>query len=236
MSCVKDVGFVCAFLIAVWMVAVMGGPDDGTGDSLGSLSSATIKIPVMNGTNGAQLLDASIFLMPGTGRVLVDIGDAYVDEYRAQPMINNAVIAASTVTGVSFDEHDVVVSFDGVGGAAIKGDSMGAAVACGIAAAAMKKEIVSSVVITGAVRRDGRIIPAGKILDKARALKKEGVDTFLVPAGNAIETNYVERKVCVEGSDCVGVVEKEEIDIGREIGINVIEVANLEDALEYMLK
>ena len=48
--------------------------------------------------------------------------------------------------------------------------------------------------------------------------------------------NYVDRKVCVEGSECVGVVEKEEIDVGREAGIRVVEVENLKEALGYMLK
>ena len=232
MSYGKDVCVVCAFLIGAWIVAVMGG----SGDPLECLSSATIKIPVMNGTRGAQVVDASIFLKHGTGMVLVDIGDAYVDDYKAQPMIKDAVIAAFRVTGIKLDKYDVVVSFDRVDGATIKGDSMGAAVACGVVAAVMKREIVSSAVITGAVRQDGRIMSAGKILDKARALKDEGVDTFLVPVGNAIDVNYVERKVCAEGSDCVGVVEKEEIDVGQVVGIDVIEVANLEDALRYMLK
>ena len=235
MSYGKDIGFVCAFLIAVWMVAVMWSPDADNSNYGGFLSSAKIKVPVMNGTKSAQLVNASIFLMPGTGRVLIDISDAYVDEYKAQPMIKDAVAAAEKVTGMSLDEYDIVISFDG-GGEAIKGDSMGAAVACGIAAAAMKKDIVSSVAITGAVRRDGRIISAGKILDKANALKDDGIDTFLVPIGNAIEVNYTEKKVCVDDSGCRGVVEKEEIDVASEAGINVIEVANLEDALVYMLK
>ncbi|MCK5698488.1 MAG: hypothetical protein KAH93_01465 [Candidatus Aenigmarchaeota archaeon] len=228
MSYGKDIGFVCAFLIAVWMVA-------GNGDYGGYLSSATIKVPVMNGSKGAQVVDASISLVPGTGRVLVDIGDAYVDEYRAQPMIKDAASAGFGIAEACAEEYDVAVSFD-CGGAMIEGESMGAAVAVGIAAAAMGREVMPSVAITGAIRQDGRILSAGKILDKARALKKEGVETFLVPEGNAIDTNYVERKVCAEGSECVGVVEKEEIDVGREVGINVIEVANLEDALEYMLK
>jgi len=235
MSYGKDVCVVCAFLIGAWMVAVMGSPDSGTGNSPEYLSSAKIKVPVMNGTKSAQLVNASVFLMPGTGRVLVDIGDAYVDEYKAQPMIKGAVAAAEKVTGISLDESDIVISFD-CGGAAIKGDSMGAAVACGIAAAAMNKEIVSSVAITGAIRRDGRIMSAGKILDKAKALKDGGVETFLVPAGNAIEVNYTEKKVCSDDTGCRGVVEKEEIDVGQEAGINVVEVANLEDALRHMLR
>ncbi len=58
-----------------------------------------------------------------------------------------------------------------------------------------------------------------------------------MPVGSSVERKYTDKKVCTEsGINCILITETQDIDIEKEVGINVIEVKNLYDAMIYMQK
>lgn len=194
---------------------------------------STIEIPVIDADGEAQMVSAHVSLVPGTGRILLDLGESYIGYHQAQPAIRNSVLAAQKATGISLGSHDVIISFSGAGNS-IEGDSLGAPLAIAVSQALMNQNLTGLVTATGTVSSDGKIGPVGKIFEKAKAAKSGGLDMILVPPGSSFETAYTEKKVCTDSGNCSLMIEKKEIHLEKETGIRVIEVYNISEALKYI--
>ncbi|MCK4968741.1 MAG: hypothetical protein KAS12_06810, partial [Candidatus Aenigmarchaeota archaeon] len=93
--------------------------------------------------------------------------------------------------------------------------------------------------MTGTINHDGVIGPAGKIIEKASAAKQAGSVNFLVPLGSSSELNYTQSEFCNTWGTynyCQPEFAPKIINISEFVGINVIEVNTVDEALEYFLE
>ena len=88
------------------------------------------------------------------------------------------------------------------------------------------------------INEDGTIGEVGGLLEKARAAKDIGAQRFLVPTGQSIEIRLVPEEICTEQLGflfCQTKYKKEQINIGEDAKIDVIEVKNIQEAMPYFL-
>ena len=93
--------------------------------------------------------------------------------------------------------------------------------------------------MTGTINHNQIIGPASKVHEKAMAAKMIGASTFLVPKGYSTELNYTESEFCnMWGSYeyCQSEITTHVIDIAQETGIDVYEVATIDEAMSYFFK
>ena len=121
----------------------------------------------------------------------------------------------------------------------IAGPSAGAPLAVSIIAALENKTLDSETMITGTISSDGTIGRVGAIAQKAAIAKEEGAKKFLVPEGQATDKQTKRERLCSN----IGSVQYCEIkyvpktlNIGESIGIEVIQVSNVQEALKHFIE
>ncbi len=102
--------------------------------------------------------------------------------------------------------------------------------------AALKNlSIRDDVYMTGMIYPDGYIGPVGGLKYKLEAAAKNGAKIFLIPQGQRI--TYVEekkiRRVGIISYIEVGYKELDLVEYGKKLGVDVYEVATLNDALKF---
>ena len=165
----------------------------------------------------------------GTGRVFIDIdeGAPFVAN-ETQTSIKIALQVArrfsdATANGVS--TSDLFYSLK-ARTLEVGGSSAGAAITIGTIALLEGRQLNESVAISGSIRPDGSIGLVGGILEKARALKRKGIVTFLVPVGESIQETQV-----TSGTQTTVQI----VNISQETGMNVVEVPNIRQAYYQMV-
>ncbi len=194
-----------------------------------------MKLPAVDKEGVGQLADLTVESRPGQGRVYIGFEESPIINADTQSSLRIALDVARRISKIDTKNIDVSYTFltqsDVVGG-----KSAGAAASIGTLAALENAAIRKDVLITGTVEADGAIGPVGKILEKAKAAKKAGFTTFLVPAGEAVQNVAVEecqKRTTSRGSvtECYSTVKK--VDVGKETGISIIEVASVADAYRH---
>lgn len=170
----------------------------------------------------------------GTGKVLVNIENLlfWID---TQNSIRTAKNFAEKITKINTSNLDLIYTIE-VNASIIGGPSAGSAIAIATIFALTQKEFKKDVVITGTIDEEGNIGKVGAIKEKCLAAKKFGAKICLVPKGQAKEYELIPRKECSRIGNfefCRITYETKEIDVSKEIGINVIEVSNINEALKY---
>lgn len=128
---------------------------------------------------------------------------------------------------------------------AVGGRSAGAAAAIASIALLEGRQLRNDTLITGALEPDGRITRVGRVLDKARAAKKDGYSLFLVPVGESVESvsRTLQNQSCtteyVDGTPFTSCRTQsttliEPVNVSEEAGISVVEVANVSQAYALM--
>jgi len=120
----------------------------------------------------------------------------------------------------------------------IEGPSAGAAMGIATILELQNKPINNYVTITGTLSDDGKIGPISGIVAKGEAAKAAGMNLFLVPKGQKLYTNYKEEKKCenyILRTICWTETKPEKVDVEEEVGIKVVEVDNVEQALKYFI-
>ena len=106
------------------------------------------------------------------------------------------------------------------------------------------KNIRRGVVITGTINPDGSIGKVAGILEKAKAVADSGYKTFLVPKGQS-KINYyekvVEKQPTVFGFTLLNTrYVRRTIDLKdvaeKEWGLDVEEVSNIDEAMQYVFE
>ena len=195
-----------------------------------------IKVPAVDKEGNGVITTIVVEVMPGIGRTLVDINNLlfWAD---TQESIRKARDVAANYTGLDLNNYDLIYHIY-ANASVVGGPSAGAAITVVTIAALLDKNIRPDVMITGAINYDGTIGPVGDILSKAKVAKENGANLFLVPLTQGKETMYEEREVCKKYGN-VEYCTKEQIpkiiDIGQEVGISVIEVKDINEALNYFL-
>ncbi len=183
-----------------------------------------------NGVGKASLLVTE--KRPGSGLVLVNIGDILAD-YETQYSARVAARVASNYTGKKLDGLDIIYNIES-NASVVGGSSAGSAMAIATISLLENKELNGSIAITGSLNNDGTLGSASGIKQKANAAKGEGVRLLLVPKGSKYDIiNYIDEREC----ESIGSVEYCEIKrIERSnLDIELKEVETIKDALQYFL-
>ncbi len=155
---------------------------------------AASRIPVLavrSDNNEGVFTYVDVEIRPGKERVLINT-NPFVEpdtQYSAETAVNISQGYAQT----SLKDRDVIITFS-ADTLLVGGPSAGAAMTIALIAAMKGKMLGNDVAITGTIEANGRIGPVGGVLQKAEAAAKEGVKTFLVPAGES-QLQYYEQRV-----------------------------------------
>ena len=152
-----------------------------------------------------------------------------------QQSIQTARDVALKITNVDMDNYDIAYSISS-DASVVGGPSAGAAQTIATVAALENKTLNDDIVITGTIEPDGSIGEVGGVLEKANAAKDIGADIFLVPLGQSQETYLKPQENCTRRAGfifCETTYKTITVNIGKDAGISIIEVGNIEDALKY---
>ena len=166
-----------------------------------------IKIPAVDNEGNGVMATLKVEVIPGRGRALTNINQILF-WVDTQHSIRTALRVAQNITKVTI-------------------------------AALTNKTLNKNVTITGTINHDGSIGPVGGIVAKGKAAKKYGMKLFLVPLGQSYQTVYQEVKHCEKYgfmTFCTTEIKPKKVDVAKEIGIEVREVENVQEALKYFVK
>jgi len=205
-------------------------------DDAANSSFSTISIPAVDQDGDGLTTILTVQVVPGSGRVLANI-DRLLFWTDTQNSIRTSRSVAAEVTGMNLSEYDIIYTIE-TNATSVEGPSAGTALTIATIAALERKEIDNTVLITGAINHDGTIGPVGEILQKAIAAKEAGYRLFLVPLMHSEQITYQTKKFCEPvGPSQICTTERipNKISIAEETGIEIVEVQDIQEALEYFL-
>jgi predicted S18 family serine protease len=199
-------------------------------------SFAAVTIPAVDRDGNGITTRMFVQALPGSGRVLTNI-DRLLFWVDTQNSIRRATQVAENVTGINLTEYDIIYAIE-ANASVIGGPSAGAAITIATIAALQNVSINESVMITGSVNHDGSVGPVGNVMEKAVASKEAGAELFLVPMTQSSEVTYKTREYCEKigwVDFCTTETYPVKVNIEEDAGIDVEEVMDIEDVMEYML-
>ncbi|MGC8993534.1 MAG: S16 family serine protease [Candidatus Aenigmatarchaeota archaeon] len=194
-----------------------------------------IYVPAVDNEGKGIASVLKVGIKPGSGKVLVDINQIlfWLD---TQQSIQTAKRVAQEITKVDLSKFDLIYSIEDINATVVEGPSAGAALTIATIAAIEGKELNNKISITGTINPDGSIGPVGGIIPKAEAIKEIGGETFLVPKGQGTQVNYIPEEKCEQigyFTFCTTTYKKKIENVGKVVGINVVEVSNIKEAMSY---
>ncbi|MBI4406608.1 hypothetical protein HY571_01715 [Candidatus Micrarchaeota archaeon] len=214
------------------------------------LERITLSLPGVTPDNRGITTSLTVERINGSGRAFINIGESQPSlSQETQGSFQNAVRVARRFDQEAtrrFATSDVLYSF-GTETEGLAGSSAGAAMAVATIALLKGQELNTSVAITGSVNTDGAVGKVGGIVEKAHALRRQGVRLFLIPPGESITENVrvYNVEVCTEQQLSSGVLrnchterrlEISSSNVTAESGISVAEVSSVADAYALMVK
>lgn len=188
--------------------------------------------------NGEGLLgNLSVTVRKGTGLILVSINDVLAG-FDTQYSARVAAQAASDYTMKSIENLDIIYHIK-TSAPLVSGMSAGGAMAIGTVAALEDRSLKEGVIMTGTIDEFGNIGAVGGVFEKAQVAKEKGMMLFLVPPGQATGITYKQIKDCDQRgsfSFCKISYEPVFVDISEQVGIQLLEVENIEEAVKFILK
>lgn len=173
----------------------------------------------------------------GQGLVLVNVNDVLAD-VTTQYSARLASMVASNYTKIDVSHLDIIYNLQSEAGV-VAGQSAGSIMAVSAIAALQGKELRDDVIITGSITAEGDVVNAGGLRAKAEAAKEGHATIFLVPAGSGssvMNITRTERCTSYKGQEyCFVTYPGESVSIGEDLGIQVIEVSTIAEALRYFL-
>lgn len=193
-----------------------------------------LNAPAVDNQGNGVVTTLRVEARPGTGRTLVDINGIlfFVD---TQNSIQTAREVAENYTHENLSNIDLIYSVE-TNASVIEGPSAGAALTVSTIAALEGKQLNHSVMITGTINPDGTIGQVGGISAKAQAAKETGATLFLVPQGQGNETTYTPVQNCQQIgliTYCTTEYKATTVNLKNNQGIDIVEVNNIQDALNY---
>lgn len=171
---------------------------------------------------------------PGSGKVYVSASP--LTQIDMQASARTAAIVASTLLGYNPLTIDFYVSVESPS-IIIGGPSAGVAMTVAMVAALGGFNVNKSIMMTGMINPDGTIGPVGGVKEKLEAAAQMGAKVFLVPLGQSVvQENVVEYKRA--GPFLIRTIKQVTVDLvsyGEKMGVTVIEVPHIIDAVKYVL-
>jgi len=207
-----------------------------------TISQKSIPIVAVSNDEMGVMGMMNLRLIPGSNDILINTNP--FSEPDVQYAVKKAVAyAQSRYPGRQFN-MDFVFNFTSTRAQLIGGESAGAAAAILTIAALENRNLKGDSVITGTINDDGSIGQIGSVLEKTKAVSDAGYKNFLIPRGQANITYYerqVERRSTELGFDIMrsryvprtlNIIQAAK----EELGLNVIEVSNIDEALPYFFQ
>ncbi len=179
--------------------------------NLTTVAKSDYGVLAVDESDNGHLIPLEVILKSGNGNLFLNVANVVYDE-TLQSSAQTAVHVARDITGTSLVDKDVLINIESqpTGQTLIlSGGSGGAAMTLAVIAAMQGKKLRNDVYITGTIGEDHSIGKIGAARAKGLAAKENGAVLFLVPPG-------------------------QKSDVG-DIGIEVREVATVEDAAEYAI-
>jgi len=198
--------------------------------------STIIRVPAVDKDGNGVMAILSVEAKRGMGRTLVDI-DQIIFWGDTQNSIRTAKKVAENLTGVDVSNYDIIYSIQ-ANASAIEGPSAGAAMGIATVLELENQSVRNDVSITGTLNDYGVIGQVSGIVEKARAAKDQGMNLFLVPKDQKMYTTYIQEKKCekyIFTTICRTETIPKTVDVEDEVGISVIEVRNIQEALKYFV-
>lgn len=207
----------------------------------GEKLKAEINIAAVSNLGEGVLSKAVVEIIDGEGRVLFNT-NPFV-EPDTQLSVDIAKAYAEKFTGKSLAKKDVIYSIEDVQAKLVGGASAGAALTLATIAAIEGKKIKKDVVITGTILKNGTIGQIAGVVEKAYACAEKGIKLFLVPVGQAKGRIYEQKIEEKKGPgyifQTITYVPKQ-IDLNsvmfKQYGMQVVEVANISQAVNYLIE
>lgn len=199
-------------------------------------SSATMRLPAVDINDSGVSASLTVKARPGTGMIFVSLNNV-LSKYDTQQSVRMAAQVASKYAGADLSKVDLFYDLF-ANATMLEGPSAGAALSVATIAALGGKKIRDDVMITGTLNHDGTIGPAGRVIQKAKAAKKAGASLFLVPIGEKDQVDYDEGEHCETYGTmeyCEFELKPKKIDVGKEAGLEVIEVRDVGEAAEKFI-
>ena len=198
-------------------------------------SQAQINLAAVDSNGNGAVTNLIVEAKPGNGKILTNI-DKLLFWVDTQQSIQTAKAVAQNVTKINADKYDITYSIAGDNISLVGGPSAGAAITLATIAVLKNETINSNLMITGTIEPDGSIGDVGGILEKAKAAKENGATLFLVPKGEGIQTYLKPQENCSRVGGfiyCETTYRTTSVNIGQNVGIEVQEVSNIYEALQY---
>jgi len=194
-----------------------------------------LEVPAVDTLGKGVSTILSVEATKGSGKTLVDIENLlfWAD---TQQSIRMARYVAGNITGKNLNNYDLIYSVKVQNASLIGGPSAGAAITIATIFALKEEKPKGNVMITGTINHDGSIGPVSEILEKAKAAKQANADLFLVPISQSYEVEYKSSEHCQEFGTteiCSNETTTNEVNVSEQAGIRVIEVKNINEALQY---
>lgn len=191
-------------------------------------------MPAVDDNGKGVITTLGVESIKGTGKVLVDIENlVFWDD--TQTSIRTAKLVAKEITGKDLSKYDLIYNIH-TNASMVGGPSAGAAITIATIAALENKKLRDDVMITGSVNSDGSIGQVSGVSAKARAAKQINVSIFLVPKEQSVEKVYDITKKCTKTGEieyCSVQQTPRFINIAQDVGIKIVEVETIEEALRY---
>jgi uncharacterized protein len=198
--------------------------------------TATIIVPAVDEDGNGVPTYLIVQALPGSGKALVNI-DKLIFWADTQSSMRTARDVAQKYTGIDLSGYDIIYNIK-ANASVIEGPSAGAALTVATIAALYGKTPRIDVMMTGTISDDGAVGPIGEAMAKARAAKQIGARLFLEPKGQSVETKTIPEKTCSQfGASEVCRIENvaKSFNITREVGIDVMEIEKVGDAVKYFI-
>ena len=158
-----------------------------------------------------HVIPLEVIIKEGKGNLFLNVANVLVDE-SMQSSAQTAILVARQVTRTSLIDKDILINIKSPSQQrqlTISGGSAGGAIAIAAIAAMEEKAPQNDVLMTGTIREDHSIGRIGAPRAKGIAAQENGAKLFLVPPGQKNEVG--------------------------DIGIEVIEVRTIEEAVRYAI-
>lgn len=178
------------------------------------------------------VINITVIVTPGDGRVFVSTTP--YTEIDMQGSAQLAAITACDLLGIDFTKYSFFYIIEAEA-PIVGGPSAGGVMTVATIAALKNLQIRDDVYMTGMIYPDGYIGPVGGLKYKLEAAAKNGAKIFLIPEGQRI--TYVEEKK-VRRIGIIGYIDVEYkkldlVEYGEKLGVDVYEVATLNEALKF---
>lgn len=178
------------------------------------------------------VINITVSISPGSGRVFVSTTP--FTEIDMQGSAQLSALTACDLLGIDFTKYDFFYIIE-ADAPIVGGPSAGAVMTIATISALKNLSLREEVYMSGMIYPDGFIGPVGGLNYKLEAVAKNGGKIFLIPHGQGVVLvqEKVVRKIGMISIITTNYKEVNLVEYGKKLGVEVYEVATINDALKY---